>query len=122
MYIMKREVLVTSAIVAALIGLFTIPGLLDNLVVFVIAGRLPYSEVTLPLMAMFVIYLVLLFLGLRVVLRLGHDAHDEQISQTMKTDQPVDKPKPHKRTTNKASTTKKPVKNPTNKRRRYQAV
>ena len=119
---MKREVLVTSAIVVALIGLFTIPGLLDNLVVFVIAGRLPYSEVTLPLMAMFVIYLVLLFLGLRVVLRLGHDAHDEQISQTMKTDQPVDKPKPHKRTTNKASNTKKPVKNPTNKRRRYQAV
>ena len=123
---MKRVIWITSIIALALIGLVLIPGLLDGILVFMIAGRLPYSEVSLPLPAMFAIYTTLFVLGVGQIFKFGADATDQQISQLAKPEKTTarkslkSKKQPVNKVVTKKSSSTKNTQQP--KRRRYQAL
>ncbi|NCU30196.1 hypothetical protein EOM57_00130 [Candidatus Saccharibacteria bacterium] len=80
---MKRVAIFSTAFLVLI--LLLLPSLLDNLFIFILVGRLPYSEVYLPLEAMFMIYMALIALGVILIMHLGNEAKDQHMTMAIDT-------------------------------------
>ncbi len=115
-------------ILCAITVLFVLPGLLDSLVLFVFVGKIPFSNVYLPVEAVFMIYAMLICLGIFATTRIGQDIQyhtslpTEAVSSKTKTSKTSTdhKIKPNRQKANPARSKSKT--NQTKIRRRQSAV
>lgn len=94
--------------VALLVLIFLMmSGLLDALMIFLLIGKLPYTEVYLPFEAMFIVYLSLIVVGIRAIMRLSSEGSDQHMTAAIESSPKTIKAKNR----SKSSTTQKSSQN-----------
>lgn len=80
---MNRKIIIGALFIT--VGLLALPGVLDSLIIFIFVGKLPHSEIYLPLEAMFATYLALVILGVVATVRLGSIARDQRMTAAIRS-------------------------------------